>query len=288
MCLFFIPSDRPCHNSMRKRLGGMTYAVWTRILATMLVTAALRIHAAEKQEIAAQLETATALHQRGDYSQSIPLLRRIVESSPRNYVANLLLGEDLLRSGKPQDALQPLHTAADVRPGDVPAQDYIVAAAEALGAAAIESEALEAALIRSQGDEKHLMAWANFCLNRFHTLQVALLATRQGQGEEFRVEAWGTPEGTELRESLLEQSAAADPEQHGIWGELGVAQLERGLRSKARKSLAEAERRHPQDGMTLRLEALLAAEEHDWPTAEDRLLLLGARSPAELNSALES
>jgi predicted Zn-dependent protease len=256
------------------------------ILAIALAGAAQGVKATEAEEIAAQLKTAASLHERADYLHSIPILKHIVQLSPRNYPANLMLGEDLLRSGKPQDALAPLRTASESRPDDVVALDFTVAAAEAVGDSALESEALEEAVARSGGDERHLLVWANFCLHRFHALEAALLATKQGEGVELRISAWGNPEGSETRESLLEQSAAADPEQRGIWGELGIAQLELDKHAQAQKSLEEAERREAHEAATLRLEALFAAAESNWQLSEERLRALGARSPAELAKAL--
>lgn len=262
--------------------------VWAQVLTVGIVTVAQKVNAAESEALKAQLRTAFAMHQRGDYAHSIPILTRVVKVSPRNYSANLLLGEDLFRSGKPREALTPLRVAAEVRPEDVTALDYTLAAAEVLGDFATESEALQTAVARSQGDEQHLLAWGNFCLNRFKALQMVMIATKQGEAAELRFEAWGSPEGGEARESLLEQSAALDPEQHGIWGELGIAQLELGNQAHAQAALKEAEQREPQAAETLRLEALLAASVKNWQVAEKRLLSLGAQSHAELNKALEA
>ncbi len=277
---------RSSSNPRFKRSSARILTVCGQTIALTLLGAAQRVDATASEDIATQLKTASALHQRADYAHSIPLLKRIVKASPRNYLANLLLGEDLLRSGRPQDALGPLQVASAARPEEVDALDYVVAVAEALGDSATESEALEAGVTRSNGDEKHMLAWANFCLNRFHALQLAFLTSKRGEGSELRIEAWANSEGTEARESLLEQSAAADPEQRGIWGELGIAQLELGMQSQARATLEEAQRREPQEAETVQLEALLAASEGNWQAADERLLTLGARSPAELVKAV--
>ena len=254
--------------------------------AIVLMNAARPEKSTCTEDITAELTAASALHQRADYAHSIPLLKRIVQASPGNYLANLLLGEDLFRSGKPLDALGPLRVASEVRPDQMDALDYTVAAAEALGDFAMESEELETAVARSDGDEKHLLAWVNFCLNRFRAVQMALLTSKLGEGPELRIEAWGNSEGTKARESLLEQSVAANPEQRGIWGELGIAQLELDMRSQALDTLKVAEKRQPQEAETERLEALVAASESSWQVAEKRLLVLGSRSPAELEKAL--
>ena len=260
--------------------------VWAQLLSMAMVIAAQRVSLAESEAFEAQLKTALALHLHGDYVHSIPMLERLVQASPRNYSANLLLGEDLLLSGKPRDALSWLQVAAEVRPGDVTALDYKAAAAESSGDFATESEALENAVARSQEDEEHLLTWGNFCLKRFEAVQTIMLGTRQGKAVELRLSAWGQPQGSEASESLLEKSAALDPEQRGIWGELGIAQLELGNPAQAQTTLKEAEQREPRAAETLQLDALIAASVKDWQVAEKRLLSLGERSSAELNKAL--
>ncbi len=235
-----------------------------------------------------QLKTAQSFHQRGDYAHSIPILMQLVRISPRDYSSNLLLGEDLFRSGRPRDALGPLRVASGARPNALIALDYTIAAAEALGDFATESEALEAALARSHRDEQHVLAWGAFCLQRFKVLQSAMMANKEGQATELRFEAWGSPEGSPDRESLLEQSSALDPQQRGIWGELGIAQFDLGERAQTQTTLRVAEQSQPHAAETLWLEALLAAAIQDWEGAEKRLLSLGAQSPAELKRTLEA
>jgi tetratricopeptide (TPR) repeat protein len=238
------------------------------------------------EDVATLLKTATALHQQGDFAHSIPILRRIVQRSPRNYVANLLLGEDLLRSGSLQDALIPLQVASEARPGDGTAQAYLAEAAAGLGNFSTASEALQCAIARSGEAEQFLMAWAGYSLNRFRTLGSLLQKTKRGEGTELRFEAARRPEGSETRESLLRESATKDPEQRGIWGELGLAQLELGKQSQANESLKEAQLREPQGDETLVLEARLAAMDKRWSDAEELLSGLRARSPAELQRVL--
>ncbi len=290
LCLYYVRKENSLlvlRNRKFEQNSARVLVIWAQVLAVGILTGVQWVNA-QSEALEAQLKTATALHQRGDYAHSIPILTKLVRVSPRDYLSNLLLGEDLFRTGKPRDALAPLRVAAEVRLDSVTALDYSVAAAEALGDFATESEALETAVIRSQEDEQHLLAWGNFCLNRYRALQVAMLATRQGQAAERRLEAWGSPEGSEAGESLLEQSAALDPEQHGIWGELGIAQLELGKQVLAQETLKKAEQREPRAAGTLRLEALLAASVQDWQGAEKRLLSLGAESQAELKEALEA
>ena len=258
-------------------------AVWGIVFA---MAWPLSAKATEPDNLQTQLQAATAYHKQADFAHSIPLLKQIVNADPRNYLANFLLGVDLLRSGNARDAIKPLRAASSARPDDGASQAYLAEAALALNDPAMASEAYQSAVARSGGEEQYVLAWANFCLDRFHILETSFLSTKQGEGTELRVEAWGHPEGSESREALLEQSAARDPEQPGIWGDLGVAQLEIGKNAQAEESLKEAIKREPQRAETLQLEALKAAGEGNWQEAEKLLLNIGERSPAELRGVL--
>ena len=272
----------------RPRTEGLARSFALGFLASAigLLASPDRANSVGQQGITGQLETAAALHDRADFSHSIPILKGILQRYPQNYRANLLLGEDLLLSGHPRDALAPLRTASEARTDDVVALDYLLVAAAKIEDNAAEAEAHESVVVRSGGDEGHLLGWGVFCLNRFRSLRTAMVNSKPGQGVELRLAAWGSPGGTETNLSMLETSAADDPDQAGIWGELGIAQFEAGKRAEAHVSLREADAREPHEAATLRLEALLAAADNDWQQAETRLLALGSRSPAELANAI--
>jgi len=104
----------------------------------------------------------------------------------------------------------------------------------------------------------------------------------------LRLQAQGLRTESGNREELLRQSATADPEQQGIWGELGVEQIRRDLKEEAAASLKNALERQPKELWTLRLGALMAAARGDWKESAGKLFELGARSPAALRSALQS
>ena len=253
-----------------------------------ILSAAPSFSAAESAAFDAKLTKAKEMHQRGDYAHSIPILIQLVRVSPRNFSANLMLGQDLYRSGRPKDALGPLRVAAESRPDDLTAIDYSVAASEALGDFASEAEALEIALARSHQNEQYLLAWGNFCIDRFKTIESAMMTTRQGEAVELRFAAWGVPEGSQDRESLLERSAALAPDQPGIWGELGISQFLLGKRAQAQATLVLAEQRQPHAAETLQLAALLAASVQNWQGAEKLLRSLGVQSQADLTKAIEA
>lgn len=259
---------------------------WRHLFATALLVAAIAAHATPPEDVAALLKTATALQQHGDYAQCIPILKRILQISPKNYAANLWLGEDLLVSGSVKDALGPLRIASESGSADGTAQIYLAEAAARLGDFATAAEVLGLARGRFGETEQLLVALARFSLNRFRAWGVSLRDIKGGKGTELRFEAAGRPEGSEDRESLLQEAVTADPGQRGIWAELGLAQLETNRVSGANTSLIEAQRRDPLGPETLRLEALFASIQGRWSDAEKSLLALGARSPVELKRAL--
>jgi tetratricopeptide (TPR) repeat protein len=277
---------RPDESQRSSNLATGGLGFWRHLFAITLLVAAKAVHATSPEDVATLLKTATTLQQHGDYAQCIPILKRILEISPRNYAANLWLGEDLLASGRVKDALAPLQVASGSGSEDGTAQVYLSEAAARLGDFAMAAEVLGSVRGRLGETEQFLVAWARFSLNRFRAWGVSLRDIKGGKGTELRFEAAGRPEGSEDRESLLQESVTADPGQRGIWGELGLAQLETNRVSQAKTSLVEAQRRDPQGAETLRLEALFASIEGRWSDAERSLSALGARSPVELKRAL--
>jgi predicted Zn-dependent protease len=138
----------------------------------MFPAAAKAVSEAAHEELATQLKRATAYHEQADYAHSIPILKRIVQQSPRNYAANILLGEDLFSSGDIRDAIGPLEVACRVKPQDATAEVYLADATVTLGEFPRASEALQAGIARSGGSEQFLkhgpvIAWnATECWDR--------------------------------------------------------------------------------------------------------------------------
>lgn len=251
-----------------------------------LAAAARSLSIGAPEDADSLFQSAATYHRQGDYQHSIPLLRHIVEFSPRSYDANLMLGEDLLSSGHPEDAVAPLAIAAEIRPEAGLAQLSLAQAAEELGDYSTASEALESAVRGTNEADQFLVAWADFGLKRSFSLARTLRQTKAGNAAMLRVAAASRPEGSNARASVLRESAAADPLQRGIWGELGFAQLAEGDYSGAQASLSAAVEKQPGEAETIGLEALLAAAEQRWPDAEMKLSDLAARSPADLKRIL--
>ena len=232
------------------------------------------------------LKKGVTLSQQADYAGAIPALEQARKLAPRHYLANLLLGVDLLRTGRPAEAIDPLQVAAEVNPNDAAAMGYLGEAQTALRDFARAAESFQAAVSRAPHSEETLLGWADFGLERFRALGTWLRGTEKRTAVVLRVEAEGMEDGTKPRENLLRQSAAKNPEQPGIWGELGVAQVQLGMRSDAEESLKIAHERQPTASTTWQLEALMEAAAGNWPEAEARLRAVGERSPAALRRAI--
>jgi tetratricopeptide (TPR) repeat protein len=229
-----------------------------------------------------------AFSEKANYAEAISTLKKARELAPRDYTVNLLLGLDLLRSGRPKEAIEPLRIAAELRPQDGTPEGYLGKALAAVHEFAPAAEAFQGGISRSPDSAELWTEWADFDLERFRILGLELRSTQGGMATVLRLEAEGLKSGPETREELLQQSATANPEQIGIWGELGVEQLRRGMREQAAAALMMARERQPQASWTVLLEAMMAAAAGDWRNAESRLLDLGGRSRAALSRAMQS
>jgi hypothetical protein len=115
---------------------------------------------------------------------------------------------------------------------------------------AAAAEALRNGIAREPGSAAAWMQWADFALERFRILDLQLRSAQSGMAVVLRFEAQGWHSGPETREELLRQSATADPEQQGIWGELGVEQVRRGMQEAA-ATLRTALERQPEESWTV-------------------------------------
>jgi len=244
--------------------------------------------AATQEDFAELVKRGVALGEKGNYAEAISTLKKARELAPRDYTVNLLLGLDLLRSGRPKEAVEPLRVAAELRPQDGTPEGYLGKALAALHEFAPAAEAFQGAIARSPGSAELWTEWADFDLERFRIVGLELRSTQSGMATMLRLEAAGLKSGPETREELLRQSATANPEQEGIWGELGVEELQRGMPEKAAATLKTAREQQPQASWTVQLEAMMAAAAGDWRRAESGLLELGGRSQAGLRRVMQS
>lgn len=131
-------------------------------------------------DFAALLKQGFALHQQARFAEAIPVLERARRLDAGDYFVNLLLGIDLLRTGKAADAVPHLQLAARARPSEEFPEDYLGEAEAGLGAFAQAAEAYQHAIERGHGSEQALEAWAGFALERFRTIGSTLRSSDQG------------------------------------------------------------------------------------------------------------
>ena len=117
-------------------------------------------------------------------------------------MANLLLGVDLLRSGKVADAMVHLEIAVAANPKETGAAEALAMAATDADDFAKAAEVLEAAAERSGGRGKPVQTLAGFYLERFRVLGDQLRSSKSGEGVALRVEAASHAAGGAARASL--------------------------------------------------------------------------------------
>ncbi len=159
-----------------------------------------------EENFQALLKQGFALHQQARFAASIPILERARKLEPHDYFANLLLGIDLLRTGKPTDAIPHLELAARVKPDEETPEDYLGEAHASLGQDAEAAEAYHRAMLRGHNSEEALQAWAGFSLERFRQIGEGLRASEAGVATLNRLQkAAAMP----TRELLCHQSIPA-------------------------------------------------------------------------------
>lgn len=120
------------------------------------------------------------LHQQTRFAEAIPVLERARRLEPQDYFANLLLGIDLLRTGKAIEAIPRLELAARVKTDEETPEDYLGEALASLGRYDQAAEAYRQAMLRGQNSEDSLQAWAGFALERFRQIGESLRASEAG------------------------------------------------------------------------------------------------------------
>ncbi len=140
------------------------------------------------------LQQGFELHKQARFVEAIPMLERARSLQPGDYFVNLLLGIDLLRTGKAAKAVPYLNLAAHARPAEEVPEDYLGEAEAALGNYARAAESYQLALAQGHRSEDALEAWAGFALERFHALGERLRESEAGTVVARRLaEAGGKP-----------------------------------------------------------------------------------------------
>ncbi|MGA8940262.1 MAG: tetratricopeptide repeat protein [Acidobacteriaceae bacterium] len=153
------------------------------------ISLASSAQAADSGDFQTLLKQGFALHQQARFAEAIPLLERARALEPSDYFANLLLGIDLLRIGKPTQALPRLRVAAQGRPGEEIPEGYLGEAEASVGHYALAAEAYQQAVLRSHASEQSLEDWAGFALERFRQIGISLRATDAGVATIRRLKA---------------------------------------------------------------------------------------------------
>jgi tetratricopeptide (TPR) repeat protein len=234
------------------------------------------------------LKRGSTFNQQADFVSAIPLLRQATQLEPQNPSANFLLGVALLQSGHPADAIDPLKIALRAIPVNEAAEGNLGDAAMELGKFALAAEIFQNAAVRSPGSEQTLLWWTDFSLERYRALAFSLRASPRGRAALLLTAAESGKGRPATTEPLLRQAAGLNPAINGIWGELGVAQVQLGQEAVAEASLRKALERQPEASSTLELEAMVDAAHGAWTEAHQRLLSIGERSTSELQRMLSS
>lgn len=249
------------------------------ILATLAVAA---LKAAAQDQFEPLMQQAFDLHQRGEFVQALPLLRRAYAMRPDDYFVNLLLGIDSLRTGGTQASIHYLRKASRLRPKEDYPLDYLGEAYARQGLFADASRAYIKAVDVATGSPEPSVAFVDFALSRFADLSTTLRSTSKGLAAEYRLRARALVEKDATRVALLQRSADLDSAAPGIWSELARAAEDAGDSSKAAEACHQALEIDPNDLQTWLVQARIAAQAGDWKAATGRLNAVAQRSPQAL------
>jgi tetratricopeptide (TPR) repeat protein len=194
--------------------------IWPAALVLLLVPCF-----AQQQEspFTILLHRGFAFHQQADYAHALPLLQQAWKLDPRDYFVNLLLGIDLLRTGKAEKSIGFLTTASRLRPREDFPYEYLGEAQTQLRHFDVAADSLMKAVSVAQDPADATEVWIEFTLERFRQLAGQLRSSQAGLAAEYRLQARSYPAGDKKQRDLLQQSAALDPQAPGILSELALA-----------------------------------------------------------------
>lgn len=143
---------------------------------------------AKQDDFQSLLKQGFALHLQARFLDAIQVLRRARQLEPHDYFANLLLGIDLLRTGRDADALPMLQLAARTKPDEEIPEGYIGEAEASLAHYGKAAEAYQDAVRRGHGSEQAVEAWADFALERFRQVGESLRGSSAGESTVRRLQ----------------------------------------------------------------------------------------------------
>ncbi|HEY4053774.1 MAG TPA: tetratricopeptide repeat protein [Terriglobales bacterium] len=254
---------------------------WLGILAFVGLLG-IRCSSAADADAKTLVQEAFAFHQRGQFSEALPLLRRAHDLTPEDYFVNLLLGIDTLRTGEARAAVPFLKKASHLRPKEEYPLDYL---GEAYGRQDFYGDAAEAyikAVHVAPGSSESAVAFVDFALARFATMSELLRSSRKGLAAEYRLRALAQTEADASRLSLL-RSADLDPTAPGIWSDLARAALVAGNLADAKGFADKALEADSNDQAAKVDEAQIAAQEYEWERAIKLINSVAQNSPETLS-----
>ncbi len=231
------------------------------------------------------MQQAFALHEKGQYSEALPLLRRAYRLDAKDYFVNLLLGIDLLRTGETKNSVPYLRAASRLRPKEEFPLAYL---GEALARQELYGDASEAylkALRVAPNSAEASVAFVDFAVARFSKMSDQLRGSQKGLAAEYRLQALALSAADAGRKPLLERAAGLDPEAPGIWTDLARASLAGSDLSSAEKYLHHALEFERIDLAAWLVDAELAARRGEWPHVVERLNAVGQVSLSVLERA---
>lgn len=258
---------------------------WLGILA---VVALLASRYSSAGDAAAQIlvKQAFDFHQKGQYSQALPLLQRAHDLAPDDYFVNLLLGIDSLRTGQPKTAVPFLKQASRLRPKEEYPLAYL---AEAYARQELYGDAAQAYIKAAQvapGYSESAVAFVDFALARFASMSELLRSSKKGLAAEYRLRAFAQPETEASRLSLFHHSADLDPTAPAVWSDLAHAALMAGNTGGAKEFADKALKVDADDQQAKLAEAQVAAQESDWARAINLMNVIAHDSPQALSRAV--
>lgn len=242
--------------------------------------------AAAEEPLKSLVQRAFDSHQKGQYSEALPLLRRAYQLDSKDYFVNLLLGIDLLRTGEPKDSVSFLKAASLFRPKEAFPLAYLGEALARQGLYGAAAEAYLKAVQVAPGSTESSVAFVDFALARFASMSGTLRSSQAGLAAEYRLRALALHKTDVSRRQLLEHAADLESTAPGIWSDLARAALADDDITAAERYQHQALEQDPDDLVAWVVDARLAARRSDWRRTVERINAVGRRSPSQLRQAV--
>ena len=235
-----------------------------RILALIVVIGS-RFTSAGDVDVKTLVQRAFEFHQKGQFTEALPLLHRAYDLAPEDYFVNLLLGIDSLRTGQTKTAVPFLKKASRLRPREEYPLAYL---GEAYARQDLYGDAAEAylkAVHVAPGSSESAVAFVDFALGRFASMSEFLRGSKKGLAAEYRLRALAQHENESSRLSLFQRAADLDPTAPGIWSDLAEVAFKAGnltaLGAKASQSSERFETRPTSCGFLTDCESIVILTE---------------------------